>query len=220
MIVKIETTEDGSHTLAVPGLNEHYHSIHGAISESKHIFIEACLKYSLQKKNKINILEIGFGTGLNTLMTLLELSKLNISCDYTSIENFPLKKEIYKQLNYPGTLGISKEFFLSLHTSIWNEKVKITSIFDLHKINCNAQEMILTENSFDVVYFDAFAPDIQPEMWTKNIFENIWRSMKTNAVLTTYSTKGDVKRILKNIGFKIEKLPGPKGKREILRATK
>jgi tRNA U34 5-methylaminomethyl-2-thiouridine-forming methyltransferase MnmC len=220
MDLKLEITEDGSHTLAVPDLNEHYHSVHGAINESKHIFIEAGLKYSLPAKEKINILEIGFGTGLNALLTFIELSKVNIPCEYTSIEAYPLEEKIFSQLNYPKLLGAPEEIFLFLHKSEWDKKVKISPAFELYKIHCKAQEMKLAENNFDVVYFDAFAPDVQPEVWSEEIFKNIFLSMKNNAVLTTYSTKGIVKRILKNIGFKIEKLPGPKGKREILRAIK
>ena len=220
MNVQLEITEDGSHTLIVPELNEHYHSVHGAINESKHIFIEAGLRYSLQKKEKINILEIGFGTGLNALLTFIELLKLNIPCEYTSIEAFPLEEKIFSQLNYPKLLGVQDEIFLSLHKAEWNKRVNISDNFELHKIHCKAQDMELTEGKYDVVYFDAFAPDIQPEVWSEEVFRNIFFSMNDNAVMTTYSTKGTIKRILKNIGFKIEKLPGPKGKREILRAMK
>jgi len=220
MNVKLEITEDGSHTLIVPELNEHYHSVHGAINESKHIFIEAGLKYALPKKEKINILEIGFGTGLNALLTFIELLKLNIHCEYTSIEAFPLEEKIFTQMNYSKLLDVQEEIFLSLHKAEWNKKVNITDIFELNKIYNKVQEIKLAENNFDVVYFDAFAPDIQPEVWSEEVFRNIFFSMNDNAVMTTYSTKGTIKRILKNIGFKIEKLPGPKGKREILRAIK
>jgi tRNA U34 5-methylaminomethyl-2-thiouridine-forming methyltransferase MnmC len=220
MNLKIEITGDGSHTISVEELNEHYHSIHGAIRESQHIFIEAGLKYSIKEKNKINILEIGFGTGLNALLTFLELSKQNIFCDFISIEKFPLEENMYIELNYPEILNIPKEIFLSLHNSAWNERVKISDNFFLRKICCDAINMNLSDNFFDVIYFDAFGPDKQPEIWSKNIFSTIFRSMKLEAVLVTYSTKGDVKRILKETGYKIEKLPGPKGKREILRGVK
>ncbi|MFA4852450.1 MAG: tRNA (5-methylaminomethyl-2-thiouridine)(34)-methyltransferase MnmD [Bacteroidales bacterium] len=227
MDVKLVITEDGSHSLFVPGLDEHYHSIHGAISESQHIFIDAGLKYSLKEKTSVNILEIGFGTGLNAILTLLELSKPayrqgrhNVQCEYTAIETFPLEKETYSLLNYPEILCMKNDSFLIMHDSPWNKKTTISSLFVLQKILGKAQEIMLPENYFDVVYFDAFAPNVQPEMWTKNIFFSIYRSMKTAAVLTSYSTKGDVKRVLKEIGFTIEKLAGPKGKREILRAVK
>ena len=138
MNVQLEITEDGSHTLIVPELNEHYHSVHGAINESKHIFIEAGLRYSLQKKEKINILEIGFGTGLNALLTFIELLKLNIPCEYTSIEAFPLEEKIFSQLNYPKLLGVQDEIFLSLHKAEWNKRVNISDNFELHKIHCKA----------------------------------------------------------------------------------
>jgi tRNA U34 5-methylaminomethyl-2-thiouridine-forming methyltransferase MnmC len=220
MNVKLEITGDGSHTLSVLDMNEHYHSVHGAISESRHIFIEAGLKYILPEKEKINILEIGFGTGLNALLAFIELSKLNIPCEYTTIEAYPLEEKIFSKLNYPELLNIPAKHFISMHRSEWNKKVKISPTFELHKIQCKVQDIQLKENYFDVVFFDAFAPDIQPEVWAEEIFKTIFSSMKNNSVLTTYSTKGTVKRTLKNIGFIIEKLPGPKGKREILRATK
>jgi tRNA U34 5-methylaminomethyl-2-thiouridine-forming methyltransferase MnmC len=220
MKVELEITEDGSHTLAVPELKEHYHSIHGAVSESKHIFIEAGLKYSSPEKEKLNVLEIGFGTGLNALLTCLELSGKKTYCDYVAIEKFPVQENIYQRLNYPDILGISKELFLLLHQCDWGKRIKISPEFFLKKICCDAAEMQLPENFFDLVYFDAFGPDKQAEVWSENIFTAIYISMKDHAVLTTYSTKGVVKRMLKNIGFNIEKLPGPKGKREILRAVK
>jgi len=220
MDIKLVITEDGSHTLSVPELNEHYHSVYGAISESQHIFINTGLKFVLKEKKEINILEIGFGTGLNALMTFRELSASNIKCSYTAVEAYPLEEAVYTQLNYPGILGMSKDILIKLHTANWEEKETISSSFDLLKIKCKAQDMLLTENYFDLVYFDAFAPDIQPELWTVEIFKNIFRTMKNNAILTTYSTKGIVKRALKESGFTIEKLPGPKGKREILRAMK
>ncbi len=220
MDLKFVITEDGSHTLAVSGMNEHYHSVHGAISESQHIFINAGLKHVIDKKQKINILEIGFGTGLNALLTLIETSKLEISCEYTAIEAYPLAEDIYNNLNYQELLNIQDDLFLKIHQCEWNKNINISKNFNLQKKYCQAQKMILASNHFDLVYFDAFAPDIQPEMWDREIFENIFLSMKKGAILTTYSTKGEVKRKLKEIGFAIEKLKGPKGKREILRAEK
>jgi len=220
MNLKFVITEDGSHTLAVPELNEHYHSVHGAISESQHIFINAGLKYLISKKQKINILEIGFGTGLNALLTFNEISNLKVFCEYTAIEAYPLAEEIYNKLNYQELLCIPDDIFFKLHQCEWNKNITISKYFSIQKNLCEVQKMRLAVNHFDLVYFDAFAPDIQPEMWTKEIFENIFLSMKKGAIFTTYSTKGEVKRKLKETGFNIEKLEGPKGKREILRAEK
>ncbi|HNW99522.1 MAG TPA: tRNA (5-methylaminomethyl-2-thiouridine)(34)-methyltransferase MnmD [Bacteroidales bacterium] len=220
MNVELEITEDGSHTLSVPGLKEHYHSVHGAISESQHIFINAGLKHVPENKKTISILEIGFGTGLNALLTFLETSGKKINCNYTSIELYPLDEKIFTSLNYPSLLGIEENIFLQLHRCKWNEEIKISEYFSLNKKNISADKIDEASSFFDLVYFDAFAPDIQPEMWTEEIFRKLFECMKTGAVLATYSTKGNVKRILKGVGFAIEKLPGPKGKREILRAVK
>jgi tRNA U34 5-methylaminomethyl-2-thiouridine-forming methyltransferase MnmC len=218
--LEIIITEDGSHTIAVPALNEHYHSVHGAISESKHIFIEAGLKPSIKDKDIIHILEIGFGTGLNTFLTFLELQQKNIRCEYFAVELHPLPEEIFRKLNYAELLSIPFQTFLSFHESIWNENVLISENFILHKEHSSLQEAALKENYFDLVYFDAFGPDKQPDMWIDDVFRKISSSMKQNSILTTYSTKGNVKRILRSCGFSIEKLPGPAGKREMLRAKK
>lgn len=220
MNVKLVLTEDGSHTLAVPSLEEHYHSVHGAVSESRHIFINAGLKYALQNKTKVNILEIGFGTGLNALLTFIELSGKKIFCDYTGVELYPLPEQIYSVLNYPSFLNVPGKNFLSLHQCKWNEKVKISDYFLLNKIQTSAIDIVPEPSHYDLVYFDAFGPDKQPEMWSEEIFHKIFCSLKNGGVLATYSTKGSVKRMLKTAGFSIEKLPGPTGKREILRARK
>lgn len=220
MNLKLIFTEDGSHTLAVPGINEHYHSVHGAVSESQHVFINSGLKQVIPDKKSIHILEIGFGTGLNTLLTLIELSGKNIFCEYTGIELYPVPEEIYSLLNYPALLGIPDKIFHSLHQCSWNEKKNISDSFILHKIQTSAMGIQLNKSYYDLVYFDAFGPDKQPEMWSEEIFRKIFDSMKTGGILTTYSTKGSVKRILKASGFSIEKLQGPAGKREILRAVK
>jgi len=220
MNLKFVTTEDGSLTLLIPELKEHYHSVHGAIAESQHIFINAGLHYAIQNKKSINILEIGFGTGLNALLTFVDSEKNNFQCNYTSVEAHPLPENIFNRLNYAEMLGIPNDIFLSMHEGKWNETIKISYHFNLLKLHTSALDMILPQDYFDIVFFDAFAPDIQPEMWTSQVFSNINSAMKKNAILTTYSTKGDVKRTLKSAGFTIEKLPGPKGKREILRACK
>ncbi len=217
---KLILTDDGSHTIFLPHLNEHYHSTFGAVEESKHIFIDAGLKTLINSLEEINIFELGFGTGLNALLTYFE-SK-NTKINYTTVESNPLKKSFYNKLNFPERLNNedSKKVFLKLHESDWNTQKVINKNFTLKKINEKIQNIKLPENTFDLVYFDAFAPDIQPELWTEQIFRKIASAMKTNGILLTYSAKGSVKRALKKTGFEVEGLPGPTGKREITRARK
>ena len=215
---EIVTTKDGSHSIYVQALDEHYHSFHGAITESQHVFVEAGLKQL--KNNHIRILEMGFGTGLNALLTLAEASKSNISIYYTGIEKYPLERTITDSLNYesiidPGWKGILKR----IHGSQWQQEVLIKPGFILKKIQCDMHEMEQVDE-FDLVYFDAFAPKKQPELWTENLFRQIFRSMRSNSILTTYSSKGMVRRNLKAAGFRVEKIPGPPGKREMTRAYK
>ena len=215
------TTEDGSHSLYSPELNESYHSVHGALSESMHIFIEAGLNEVIKTKNALNILEVGFGTGLNAFLTRFFCEKMHIQTSYYGVEAFPVSEEIYSQLNYHTVLNkTNQQYFLDLHTAEWDKSVQISENFLLKKHLAPISEVSIPDNFFDLVYFDAFAPQYQPEMWTVGIFEKIYKSMSNEAILTTYCCKGDVKRALKSVGFQIEKLPGPKGKREMLRARK
>ena len=222
MHTQIVTTEDGSHSLFVPQLSEHYHSTHGAIQESRHIYIDAgfCV-YSLKQ---INVLEIGFGTGLNTFLTLLEAEKTNTVVHYTSLELYPIDIETAKQLNYAEHLmDTSKtELFMDLHNAPWNESIEITHNFTLHKIEIDFSnpENLITTDKFDVIYFDAFAPEKQPEMWNQEIFDKLFAMCNMNAIITTYCAKGVVRRMLQCAGFRVERLPGPPGKREILRGRK
>jgi len=211
----IVTTEDGSNTIYIPELNENYNSIHGSIQESSLIYLEYGLNYC--SKEEINILEIGFGTGLNVFNTLLNTDKKIM---YHSIELYPLMPEEYSKLNIPNFFDDNKSnLFIDIHECDWNKINLITDNFSLYKIHEDLLNVNLS-SKYDVVYFDAFAPDIQPSLWTKEVFSKIYKSMNMGGVLTTYCVKGDVKRTLKECGFKIEKLKGPKGKREILRAVK
>lgn len=220
--LELKITGDGSHTLFVPSLNEHYHSVFGSIAESRHIFTGAGFKYLLNRQSNLKILEIGFGTGLNAMLTYIESDRSGSQVEYTAVELNPLDENIYSKLNfndlidYPG----SRAIFLLMHESPWEETVEISPVFHLHKINISLMDYQPSKETFDLVYFDAFGPDIQPEMWTEEIFIKMALGLKKGGVLVTYSTKGTVKRNLVNAGFSIEKLPGPKGKREILRATK
>jgi tRNA U34 5-methylaminomethyl-2-thiouridine-forming methyltransferase MnmC len=224
MNVKTEfrTTEDGSHTLYRPDLDEHYHSVYGAIGESQHIFIESGLLPSIQEKNQIDILEVGFGTGLNALLTLLLVTEKNIFVNYTAIELYPLDKPTWSRLNYPEYIlkAGAESAFGKLHDAEWGKEVHVNNKFTVLKLNEDLLAWIPAVNSYDLVYFDAFGPDVQPELWTEEIFMKIYHGLRMEGVLVTYSTKGAVKRNLKSAGFGIEKLPGPKGKREILRACK
>lgn len=211
-------TEDGSHTLYIPELDEHYHSVFGAIQEAVHIYINAGLNHC--DKEKINVLEAGFGTGLNTFLTYIEAENQGKQINYNSIELYPLEKDITANLNYAETIGYGKpEIFKALHEAQWNKETEISSHFRLTKI----QDDLTTHNfqgPYDVVYYDAFAPEVQPELWSADIFKKIYESMTPGGILTTYCVKGIVKRALKGCGFEIKRLPGPPGKREMLRATK
>jgi tRNA U34 5-methylaminomethyl-2-thiouridine-forming methyltransferase MnmC len=212
------TTADGSHTIYVPELNEHYHSIHGAVQESDFIFIKNGLK--ICNADPLNIFEAGFGTGLNALLTAVEAIKSNRVVFYTSIEKYPLSEDIIKTLNHFRFAGEkAKEIFDSIHLSPWNTCVDISPNFKLYKIKGDLISDPITGN-FDLIYFDAFGPDKQPEMWEKNIFSKIAATTNINGILVTYSSKGEVKRNLTNCGFKVTLLPGPPGKRHIIRAEK
>lgn len=211
----LQITDDGSHTLFVPEIDECYHSTKGAIQESRHIFIEAGLKQCA--KSEINVLEIGFGTGLNALLTALES---DVSVRYTTIELYPVPIEQALKLNYPELLeDESVVLFEKIHSSPWNEKVQITENFSITKLNADITRTDFDEQ-FDVIYFDAFSPEKQPEMWSEEMFRKLYLCASENAVLTTYCAKGAVRRAMKSAGFAVERLPGPPGKREILRARK
>jgi tRNA U34 5-methylaminomethyl-2-thiouridine-forming methyltransferase MnmC len=215
---QIIDTEDGSHTIFVPELNEHYHSVHGAVQESTHIFLnngfEAC------KADPLHILEIGFGTGLNALLTVIRSSSGYRKVYYTTIENRPLNAEITGSLNhykYAGENG--KEIFHLIHSVPWNQREKICENFYLEKIE-NDFTKIHLNGKYDLIYFDAFGPDKQPEMWTTELFSGIASVTNKGGILVTYSAKGEVKRSLKACGFEVTLLPGPPGKRQMIRAVK
>ena len=217
---EIKITADGSHTLFIPSLDETYHSSHGAIQESMHVFIDAGLK-SIKNK-EIKVLEIGFGTGLNAFLTLLEVNKSETRIDYTSLEAFPLEMSLVKQLNYTSELKLEGHFvalYNRLHEVEWESVQHVSNEFKLKKLKIKLDRFEASEK-FDVIYFDAFSPQVQPEMWTVNVFEKMYNCLNNNSVLVTYCAKGIVKRALKEVGFKIESIPGPPGKREMTRAHK
>ena len=217
-MLEIVITKDGSHSIYVQTLDEHYHSIHGAITESQHVFIEAGLVQL--KKSHIRILELGFGTGLNALLTLAETNESDRSIYYTGIEKYPLERTITDSLNYESIAALNIPGMLKrIHESTWQKEVLIKPGFILKKLKCDMHELE-QKDEFDLVYFDAFAPEKQPELWTVELFRQIFLSMKSHSILTTYSSKGMVRRNLKAAGFHVEKIPGPPGKREMTRAYK
>lgn len=217
---KIIITADGSHSLFIPSMDENYHSVHGAIGESMHVFINAGLKKC--KQQHIRILEVGFGTGLNALLTLIETLGSNISIHYTGIEKYPLIKEEYSDLNYPDILGKEKkDSFLKMHGCEWEKDIEIRENFILRKIKADLTHYEFNEESlFDLVYFDAFAPNKQPDLWNTDIYRKIYNNCSDEAILVTYCAKGIVRRELVSAGFSAERLPGPPGKFEMLRAIK
>lgn len=222
MQTEIRLTEDGSCTLHVPEIDECYHSVHGAVQESIHIFIDAGLRAFLfagKPENLIRVLEIGFGTGLNALLTLSEAEKLKTAIHYTSLELYPLAAHDALQLNYPEMLHTDRRLFEKIHLLPWETAEEITPYFTLHKIKADFTAYEPRE-MFDVVYFDAFSPEKQPELWTEDGFGKIYASSGGGAVLTTYCAKGAVRRALQSVGYIVERLPGPPGKREILRGRK
>ena len=217
--IQFKETHDGSKTLYRPDINETYHSIHGALQESMHVFIKMGLDEF--KAQNINILEIGFGTGLNAWLTFLNKPKSQ-KINYTSLETIPLNKEITDQLNYHLLVNHknAEEAFNQMHNAEWNKFIEIENGFNLNKIEASIQNTDLPQNHFDLIYFDAFAPTKQPELWEVPIFEKMYSLLKPNGKLVTYCAKGQVRRNMEIANFVTERLQGPPGKREILRATK
>jgi tRNA U34 5-methylaminomethyl-2-thiouridine-forming methyltransferase MnmC len=214
--VELKLSEDGSHTLYVPELDEHYHSVYGARTESMHVFIDTGLEH-ITKKN-IRILEIGFGTGLNALLTALHKGEKII--EYHSLEKYPLNPGLENILQFAEKEdNETKAVFNKIHKADWNKPADIIPGFKLLKLEADLLTYEFTKK-YDLIYFDAFAPDVQPELWTIDIFRKLYNTMNPAAVLTTYSAKGTVRRALQSAGFSVERLPGPPGKREMLRAVK
>jgi tRNA U34 5-methylaminomethyl-2-thiouridine-forming methyltransferase MnmC len=216
---KIIKTSDGSTTIQIVDWNEQYHSIHGAIQEAYHVFIKSGL--SLFENQSISILEIGFGTGLNAIITSMESQKRNLKIDFFGVEAYPVNEDEILQLNYLEQLNAPSynDQFNKMHLSEWEKPCKISESFSITK-----QQKFFTdikdENEYDLIYFDAFGARVQPELWTEDIFLIMYNALKENGVLVTYAAKGSVRRAMQAVGFSVERLPGPPGKREMLRATK
>ena len=209
-------TRDGSSTLYAPKFQQHYHSIHGALQESLHVFVEAGLRSIPEELTSLYVLEMGLGTGLNALLTHKYAGNRIIS--YVGIEAYPITKTQWQQLNYPEFVSSPSEIN-ALHEAPWGQWVSIFPQFRLYK-HLGLLEDYQTTERFHLVYFDAFAPDAQPELWTAEIMAKIYHHCLPGAVFVTYSAKGSVRRALQSVGFQVEKIPGPPGKREMLRGTK
>ena len=221
---KIITTADGSKTIYLPEWNEHYHSKHGAIQEAYHVFIKTGLEHvitSEQAPPELNILEIGFGTGLNAIITLIETNKHQLKVYYEGVEAYPVEIGEVNNLDYIEALSQREyqDIFIMLHQVSWEEQHLISNRFSLKKRKQFFSE-IKDKNQFNLIYFDAFGARVQPELWTETIFQKMYDALKPQGVLVTYSAKGSVRRAMQSVGFIVERLTGPPGKREMLRATK
>lgn len=215
---EIILTNDGSHSISIPQMQVTYHSTHGSLQESLHVFIDAGFNFVAEAKSIIRVFEMGFGTGLNALLTYKKSIENNLQIHYTAVETYPLQKEEFTVLNYGQHLNLQSTFW-QIHQSNWNEDVLLNEHFVLHKSNTSLQTFS-TNEKFDLIYHDAFAPTIQTELWTIEIFQKYFSMLNENGVLVTYSSKGDVRRNLLTAGFSVQKLKGAMKKREMLRAIK
>ena len=219
---ELHTTEDGSRTLYAPTFGEHYHSMHGAVQESEHIYLGLALRERMSSWREgdapLRLFEVGFGTGLNALLSWREAEERHIPLQYYSIEKFPLTPELYEALHYEG-LGEEREVkdqLLRLHTAPWDEAVELSPFFTLYKLRGDLTTCTFPER-LSVIYYDAFSPESQPELWAEELFQRLGKVACSGAILSTYCAKGEVRRRLQRSGFLVERLPGPPGKREVLR---
>lgn len=208
-----ELTDDGTHTLRHPVIGDTYHSTHGARTESEHIFIRNGFE-ECGEREVVRVLEVGFGSGLNALLTLRRAEQTGQRVEYTAIELYPIAVEDARGLCYA-----QDPMFIELHEAEWNAEVQVSELMTIKKVEADLVG-VRFETIFDLVYFDAFAPDSQPELWSEEIFRTIFESMGSGGILVTYSSKGDVKRALRGAGFEVSRLAGPPGKRHMLRAAK
>lgn len=208
----IKTTDDGSQTLIHPLSGDGYHSMRGAEGEAMHVFIREGFLWT--DADSVRVLEVGFGSGLNALLTAREAEKRNKPTEYHTIELYPVEESIISEMGYA-----SDPLFGALHKAEWGRIVNISPFFSIKKIGASLLNYKF-DTTFDLVYFDAFAPDTQPEMWSEQVFQNIWDHMSKGGILVTYSAKGDVKRALRGAGFEVKRLAGALGKRHMLRAVK
>ncbi|MEO9965728.1 MAG: tRNA (5-methylaminomethyl-2-thiouridine)(34)-methyltransferase MnmD [Reichenbachiella sp.] len=223
--IKLIETGDGSSSLLIPEMNETYHSTHGAVTESEYVFLKMGLEYFRQVnpgKGDVRIFEVGFGTGLNVWLTALASEENEYSIDYASLEKFPLRPQLVEQLNY-GKLkkdSRSNKLFEMIHQAGWEKRTRVTDNFSLTKIEADIVDVDLPEKSFDIIYFDAFAPSRQPEMWSREVLTKMHTLLDVGGIFVTYCAQGQFKRDLKEAGFVTEELDGPPGKKEMTRGTK
>jgi len=214
-------TQDGSHSLMSHEYGVSYHSKYGAVQESRHVFLTHGLFASIPGKSSLSVLEVGLGTGLNAFLTLLEAEKNYWKIDYLALEAFPISMEEARQLNYPHILDVAERQsdFMKLHESAWEEEVRLGDYFTFRKKQVRFEDF-RSEPYFDLIYFDAFAPNAQPELWEEPVIRSMYAALKKGGVLTTYCAKGAFKRTAKSVGFALESPPGPPGKREMTRCIK
>lgn len=217
--VEIRVTADGSLSLYRPDLDEGYHSRHGAIQESRHVFIAAGLEYwhtQHPEATEIRVFEVGFGTGLNALLTRVWAEIHQVRVRYTAVERYPLPEKVWRQLHYP--VG-EERAFIELHQAAWGDAVQLDPYFVLVKIYADLRDILL-EKQVDIIYYDAFAPEKQPELWEESVFSRVHSLQRLGGVLVTYCAKGQVRRNMIAAGYQTERIPGPPGKRQMLRALK
>ena len=217
-MIELTLTKDNSPTLFSARFNQTYHSKYGAIAESNHVFIKNGIHRIAEIKSELTVFEMGFGTGLNAYLTILEAAKLNIKIHYYTLEKYPLSNEIYEAFKMElknAPLNHDFKLFEALHHAPWNESTTISPFFNIQKKALDVHEYHFPSSKFDLVYYDAFSPDVQPELWDTMLFQKIYDAMTSNSLLTTYCAKGQVKRNLKSCGFEVQSPPGPIGKREM-----
>ncbi|HMO38404.1 MAG TPA: tRNA (5-methylaminomethyl-2-thiouridine)(34)-methyltransferase MnmD [Saprospiraceae bacterium] len=215
-------TQDGSHSILSQQYGVSYHSKYGAVQESRHVFIEAGLYHQTSEQKSRSVLEFGFGSGLNALLSLLEAERHGWHIQYETLEAYPISLEQVHQLNYPARLDATDfaTAFRQMHTCPPNLWQSLSPHFTFRKLITHFENAELAANSFDIVYFDAFAPGAQPELWDTLTLGKAYTALRPGGILVTYCAKGSVKRTLKSLGFVVEALPGPPGKREMTRAFK
>jgi len=218
--LEIIQTADGSHSLYNADLNETYHSRHGARQESEFVFIKQGFEHLVEKNTRpMSVLEVGFGTGLNAWLTWQKADLLSQEVYYRTLETLPLPAAVWQKLNYAN--GPDEALmFAAIHEAPWGEPASLSKNFVIHKMRQPLQSASVPPASIDLVYFDAFAPDKQPDMWTREIFAKVFEWLKPGGVVVTYCAKGQVKRDLRAVGFVVETLPGPPGKREMVRGSR
>jgi len=222
--MKLLLTNDGSHTLMVEELNETYHSRHGAIQESRHVFIKNGFRFILgnNPRKPLRVFELGLGTGLNALLTAMESQKLSVPVEYTCIEPHPVPEAIIGQLNFHEIINLPsvKDYFGQIHSVSWDQLYTIHPFFKFRKVKSTIQEFITSAGYFHLAYYDAFAPNKQPEMWQRDVLQKVYGFLSNESALVTYCAQGQVKRDLKASGFTVQSLQGPPGKKEMTRGLK